>query len=264
MNVIRWGAALAVALTAAAGLIAAPSALAAGGVEVVGLAEHGAQIVAFNTSNPGGVKSIGSVKGLNGDALIGIDFRPSDHALYGVGKGGNIYKIDASTAQATKVGKLTVTIDGGYWDIDFNSAGDTLRIITDKGQNLRQGFSLTGPSGSTFKDPTLSRRNVAALGYSGSTGLGIDTGKRQIVTVNGSSGNVAGLSAANVFPSLSTASNGLDASGSTAFAVVNINHYHTLYQVNTSNGSVTKLGVFNPEGDGAVGYKHVIDLTIRR
>lgn len=265
MNVIRWGAALAVALTTAAGLMAAPSAFAAGGVEAVGLSEHGSQIVAFNTSNPGGVRAIGTVKGLNGDRLIGIDFRPSDHALYGVTRGGGIYKIDTSTALATSVGKLSIAIDGGYWDIDFNAAGDVLRIITDKGQNLHQAFGLIGPSGPTVKDPKLSRSNIAALGYTGSNrGLGIDTGKRQIVTVDGATGKVAGLGSASAFPSLSTASNGIDIAGSNAFAVVNVNHFHTLYSVNTSNGTVQKVGIFNPEGDTAVAFKHVIDLSIRR
>jgi len=271
MNIIRWGAGLAVALVAATSAGAAPSALAlpvvgvAGG-NAVGLSEHGSQIVAFDTADPEHtVRSLGAVQGLGGDHLIGIDFRPFDHLLYGVGRTGKIFAIDPGTATAKQIGSLTVAIDGGYWDIDFNSTGSTLRVITDKGQDLRQAFGTSGPTGKTVVDHVLSRRNVAALGYTDANkALGIDTGKRQVVTINPNSGAVAGLGPANALPALKTASNGLDIVGTSAFAVVNVNSLHTLYAVDTTKGTATKVGVFNPEGETAVAFKHVIDLAIRR
>jgi len=263
MNVIRWGVCF-VAVTAAA-VVAAPSALAAGADDAIGLSEHGSQLVAFNTADPGGARLLGDITGIGGDHLIGIDFRPKDHRLYGVGQNGRIYRIDAGTAHADEVGALSVGLDGGYWDIDFNAAGDSLRIVTDKGQNLHQPFGVDGPTGATVVDRDLSRRNIAALGYTGGNrALGIDTGRRQIVTIDGANGTVTGLGPADGLPRLSTASNGLDVAGDRAFAVVNIEHVHTLFAVDTADGSVHEVGAFNPEGNGASSFRHVIDLTIRR
>jgi hypothetical protein len=267
MKVIRWGAGLAMALctAAAAAVVAAPSALAASGVEAVGLAERGAQIASFNTADPSKVKVIGSVAGLDGDRLIGIDFRPKDHRLYGVSTRGRIYTLDTKTAKATEVGKLTTAIQGSYWDIDFSAAGDFLRIVTDKGQNLRQPFGANGPSGNTVKEGNLSRTPIAALGYTGSgQGLAIDTGRSQIVSIDGASGKVTPVGPTGAFGKVSTSSNGLDVQGSSAFATVNLNHYHTLFRVDPARGTVTKIGTFHPTGDGAESFRHVIDLTIRR
>lgn len=271
MNVIRWGAGVAVALTAAA-VVAAPSALAlpivsaaADGVEVIGLSERGSQIVSFNTANPSDIRMVGAFKGISTDRMIGIDYRSSDHLLYGVGKSGKIYKIDPGTAQVTKVGQLSIAIEGGYWDIDFNSSGSALRIVTDSRQNLRQAFGTSGPTGSTVKEGTVGRSNIAGLGYTDANmALGIDAKNRQIVVLDGASGKVTNLGPTNVFPTISTLSNGIDFLGSDGFATVNLNHYHTLFQVNMSNGTAQMVGQFNPTGNGAESFRHVIDLTIKR
>jgi hypothetical protein len=265
MTVIRWSVGLAAVLFATTAVVAAPAALAAGGVEAIGLAEQGSQIVSFRTSAPDEVKEIGTVRGLDGGTLIGIDFRPEDHRLYGVSNGGGIYTIDTSTAKATEVGKLSVAVHGRYWDIDFTPSGDALRIVTDRGQNLRQAFGPDGPTGPTVEDPSLSRGHIAALGYTGSgRALGIDSANDQVVQVDGGTGKVTGLGAKNAFPEISTASNGLDVVGTDAFATVNLDHRHTLFSVDTRSGAVTEMGVFNPQGGGAEGFRHVIDLTIRR
>ena len=74
--------------------------------------------------------------------------------LYGVGNGGGIYTLDTYTAVATLASKLTVSLDGMFFGVDFNPAANALRIISNTGQNLRHPFA--GPLvGQTQIDTTL-------------------------------------------------------------------------------------------------------------
>jgi hypothetical protein len=61
------------------------------------------RLVSFRECNPGRLREIGSVSGLQAPdtKLVGIDFRVQDGLLYGVGNGGGIYTLDTHTAVAT-------------------------------------------------------------------------------------------------------------------------------------------------------------------
>ena len=74
---------------------------------ILGLTED-QRLVQFRECNPGRLKEIGSVYGLQSPdtALVGIDFRVQDGQLYGVGNAGGIYTIDTYTAVATLVSQL--------------------------------------------------------------------------------------------------------------------------------------------------------------
>jgi Domain of unknown function (DUF4394) len=104
------------------------------------------RLVQFWECNPSNLYVIGSVYDLRSPdtALVGIDFRVQDGQLYGVGNGGGIYTIDPSTAQATWVSQLSVSLDGTLFGVDFNPAADRLRIISDTGQNLRHNVNAGG------------------------------------------------------------------------------------------------------------------------
>ncbi|MEQ3551317.1 DUF4394 domain-containing protein [Pseudonocardia nematodicida] len=165
------------ALTAAAAL-AAPAAMAGtdhgatkdSGLGVTGLA--GDKLVSFGTSAPGSVDVIGAVSGLEGDKyLVGIDYRVQDGLLYGVGDGGGIYEVDDSDASASKIGRLSVDLDGEYFGVDFNPAANALRVISDSGQNLRQPFA-TMPLADTVEDTALTNPATApATGTVPATGV---------------------------------------------------------------------------------------------
>ncbi len=100
-------------------------------------------LVLFDGDEPGNVKQRVSVKGLRGDDLVGIDFRPANGRLYGLGKDGNVYTIAAGTGQASRVSVLRtaggreVTPRGQSFGIDFNPTVDRLRVVSDADQNLR-------------------------------------------------------------------------------------------------------------------------------
>lgn len=160
-KILRRAALVAVALAAVAAGTVAPSAFAHDpeGLDAIGLAGNGTELVAFRTDDPGGAQDLGAISGLSTDArLIGIDYRVQNGALYGVGNAGGIYLLDDETAAATRVGQLTAVLLGTDFGVDFNPAANALRIISDNGQNLRQPFGAgDAPVGGTVSDTTLSR-----------------------------------------------------------------------------------------------------------
>lgn len=85
---------------------------------------------------------------MNGESLVGIDFRPSSQTagqqgvLYGVGDMGYIYTIRPNMAIAERGPRITadgqpVVLRGESFGIDFNPTVDRLRIVSDANQNLR-------------------------------------------------------------------------------------------------------------------------------
>ncbi len=138
---------------------AAGSAEAAGGVRCPRLAVIGLtsdqRLVAFRACKPGKVREIGAISGLGGgdSTLVGIDFRVQDGLLYGVGNGGGVYTIDATTALASFVSQLSVALDGTSFGVDFNPVANRLRIVSDSGQNLRHDVTLA--TGGTTQDSAL-------------------------------------------------------------------------------------------------------------
>jgi hypothetical protein len=106
-------------------------------VAVVGLVADGT-LICFQDDRPHREDAIGVVKGLQQDvSLLGIDYRPANNTLYGLGDAGGVYAIDTSSAAATLVSRLDKPLSGTAFGIDFNPTVDRLRVISDTGQNLR-------------------------------------------------------------------------------------------------------------------------------
>jgi hypothetical protein len=135
-------------------------------LRIIGLTSD-QRLVCFNENNPGNARTIGTISGLTGGdtMLVGIDFRVQDGNLYGVGNAGGVYRIDATTAVATFVNRLTVALNGTFFGVDFNPAADRLRVISDTGQNLRHNVN---PGGVTINDTPLS---YSAMGSPVATGV---------------------------------------------------------------------------------------------
>ena len=136
---------------------------------VVGLSAD-MQLVCFRDKRPNQARSIGSIGGLmRGDALVGIDYRVQDKQLYGVSRSGGIYRIDLAGAVATKVGNLTVMLDGSSFGVDFNPAADRLRIVSDTGQNLRHNIT----AGTTIADDPLDYPPATPVNAIGPNAMGV-------------------------------------------------------------------------------------------
>jgi hypothetical protein len=76
-----------------------------------------------------------------GEQLLGIDFRPRDGKIYGLGDTQRLYRIDPITGDADQVSPDGKTLDpqaeGDELSIDFNPRVDLVRVLTDTAQNLR-------------------------------------------------------------------------------------------------------------------------------
>jgi Domain of unknown function (DUF4394) len=90
------------------------------------------------------IKSRQPIYGLTpGEILVGIDFRPANGQLYGLGTPGGgpgaaqLYIIDTETAIAMKVGNPNAVLGGSSFGFDFNPVPDRIRVISNAGQNLR-------------------------------------------------------------------------------------------------------------------------------
>ncbi|MGL5096007.1 MAG: DUF4394 domain-containing protein, partial [Planctomycetia bacterium] len=125
-------------------------------------------LVSFDTANPGAASAPLAITGLAmGDNLVGIDFRPQNGQLYGLGYDGTdgsirLYNISVKTGVATAIGADIVPGMNGFvaadgmtavrvgvdantrFGVDINPAVDRLRIVTSNGQNFRMNPNTGG------------------------------------------------------------------------------------------------------------------------
>jgi len=98
------------------------------------------QLLKINTQSPGVSQGTISITGiLNSERLVSIDFRPATGQLYGVSNGSRVYAINLANGVATPLGSgpFTPSINGDVVGFDFNPTVDRIRLVTNKGQNLR-------------------------------------------------------------------------------------------------------------------------------
>ncbi len=106
-------------------------------LNVIGLTSDG-RLICFSENRPDNARDIGNVTGLVGDtSLVGIDFRPANGELVGLGNAGGVYAVDPASGAATKKSQLSVPMTGTSFGVDFNPTVDRLRIVSDAGENLR-------------------------------------------------------------------------------------------------------------------------------
>jgi hypothetical protein len=97
------------------------------------------ELISFDAGSASTIRSRVAISGLNaGERLVGIDFRPANNLLYGLGSASQLYIIDTATGIATRVGApLSTTLSGTEFGFDFNPTVDRIRVVSDAGQNLR-------------------------------------------------------------------------------------------------------------------------------
>jgi hypothetical protein len=220
-------------------------------------------LVIFGECNPSRPRDLGAVAGLTGgdSALIGIDYRVQNGALYGVGNGGGVYRFDVpGSPVATLVNQLTVALDPAAtaFGVDFNPAADRLRIVSDTGQNLRHNVN---DGGTTIADGTLNYIEgtppapVTALGITATAytnnDLDPDTAT-SLFDVDGTRDQVVLQSPPNGGVVAATGKLGVDASGPIGFDV-----YSTLRDGTT----LRNAGFAAIPADGTTGFYRVDLLT---
>lgn len=233
------------------------------GVPIFGVTSNG-DLVSFQSGFPGG-GLLGSVAitGVNG-AIVGIDFRPANGALYAVSSAGGIYTLDTLTGAATLSSTLSTPLQGTAFGVDFNPVADRLRIVSDTGQNLRVDVA----TGSATVDTSLAYAagdpnagvtpNVVAAAYTdnvaGATATtlytidsGTDTLNLQNPPNDGTQETVGrlGVDASNVVC--------FDFAGTEGptFAAITDGGVSTLYYVDLASGHLNSFGVV--EGASLIG-----------
>ena len=216
-------------------------------------------LLSFDSSTPGTVNSIGPVDGLQPDELLlGIDFRPANLQLYGLGSTNRLYTINTATGAAVQVGSPgAFTLGGVDFGMDFNPVPDRLRVTSDADLNLRlnpNDGTLSATDGTlayAAGDPNFGiNPNIVGSAYTNnfagaiSTVLyGIDSNLDILVTQNPPNSGVL-----NTVGFLGTATSGLvgfDISGLTGTAFASLTsgpNSSQLHTINLGTGAATLIG----------------------
>jgi hypothetical protein len=107
------------------------------GVPMLSL-RSGTELIRFHSANPAALLGTVALTGLQaGETLVGIDRRPSNGQVYGVGSTSRLYRLNVITGVATAVGGVfTPALSGTRFGIDFDPVNDRLRLVSDAEQNL--------------------------------------------------------------------------------------------------------------------------------
>lgn len=96
-------------------------------------------LISFKTNATGTLLSNVAISGMSsGASMVGIDFRPSNGRLYGVGSDNKVYTINRTTGVSTAVGSgFTSSLNGTSFGMAFNPVVDRIRVTSNNAQNLR-------------------------------------------------------------------------------------------------------------------------------
>jgi hypothetical protein len=245
----------------------------------------GSTLIAFDPLNPT-VGTSTPITGLtSGETLVGIDFRPANNLLYGLGVNattdtGTLYIISVQTGVATAVGPPLGGVgdlaSGGY-GFDFNSTVDRIRVTTDTGLNFRINPNngtvvgidtpIVGPFGITGAAYT---NNHPALG--GVTTLYTLDALADVLYIqnppNSGTQNLVGptgvgFSVFNGFdiPAGINSLGGMSPATGNGYALLTHGGITGFYTIDLSNGAATLIGTFLNGATPASGLALQLDFT---
>ena len=240
------------------------------GNEVLWLLNQANQLIKVNPSAPDKVIEQKTLTGLaKGEMLQGIDYRVAYGVLFALSDKGQLYTINTGTGALTAVGAPLPagTLQQGQFGFDFNPAADRIRVVNDKGQNLRL-HPVTAELAST--DPTLQYApddshhgktpavTAAAYTYNQqdskiTTNYAIDITAGNLLTQGTKEGTTPAVSP-NTGQLFTVGSLGLTALQQVSFDISDLSNIglvaastaaepaSTLYQIDLSSGKTKKLG----------------------
>jgi hypothetical protein len=106
---------------------------------LTGLTSTG-NLVTFDSGTPGTIGSNVAITGLlGGEVLLGIDRRPANGLLYGLGSTSRLYTINTTTGLATAVGAapFSPALGGTAFGFDFNPVPDRIRVVSTDTSDFR-------------------------------------------------------------------------------------------------------------------------------
>ena len=208
------------------------------------------KLISFNRDSAAIVRTSVAVTGLaSGESLVGIDFRPLDGVLYGVGSTGRVYRIDTTTAVATLKSTFVadaadttapyVSLTGTQFGVDFNPVADRLRVVSDTGLNLRinvdtGAVTTDGPinGGAATTAVTGSAYTNSFATTATTTLYAIDAVTDTLFTQNPPNNGTLGLPVALGVDASSVSGFDIDAVTNTGYAVFTVGGARNLYSIN--------------------------------
>ena len=213
------------------------------------VATNGSNLSRFDSGALGTVTTV-PVTGLQaGETLVGIDFRPADAQIYGIGSTSRIYRLNILTGTATQIGMAgQFTINGTAWGTDVNPLTDRIRLVSNTEQNLRLN-PVDGTLSGT--DSALNPGNVVAAAYSNNFVGATTTTLYDIDSAAGTlriqnppdSGTLVTVGSLALGTNLNEAI-GFDIAGEdgVAYATITTGGISRLYTVNLATGAATLVG----------------------
>lgn len=209
------------------------------------------QLLRLDSATPGVISATVAVSGLqSGENLLGIDFRPANGLLYGLGSSSRLYTINTATGAATQVGAAgAFTLSGTSFGFDFNPVPDRLRVVSNLGQNLRlnpNDGTLAGTDG--LLNPGTP--NVSGAGYTNSFA---GTATTTLYVIDSTTDQLLIQNPPNAGTLVAVGGLGVDANqtiafdiafpGNLGFAALQVGAGSSgLYSINLTTGAATLLG----------------------
>jgi hypothetical protein len=251
---------LSIGLASLAGTFPAPLrdiTVLARGVPMVAL--RGNELIRFHSATPGTILGSATISGLQlAEQLVGIDMRPANGQLYGIGSSSRLYHLDAFTGVATPIGSaFSVPLSGTRFGMDFNPSVDRIRLVSDAEQNVR----INPNTGAVVTPPDTALNPAATVGgaaytnnVDGATSTLLfdidatsDTLMRQGM-VSPNNGDLTAVGALGVNTSFDIAFD-ISPLDNSAFAALNVGGVSGLYTINLTTGAATLVGTI---GTGTV------------
>jgi hypothetical protein len=221
----------------------------------------------FDSSTPGTIVTSVGVSGLQaGETLLGIDRRPANGLLYGLGSTSRLYSIDTTTGAATQVGGAgAFTLSGTAFGFDFNPVVDRIRVVSNTGQDLRLNpndgtlaatdtplaFAAGDPNAAATPRVVGSAYTNNSVGASSTTLYGIDSNLDILVTQGSPNGSPVSPNSGQLFTvgalGLNTSDlTGFDISGISGIAYASLTtptgNSSQLFTINLTSGSAALVG----------------------
>ncbi len=212
-------------------------------------------LLIFNPANTSTTISK-TITGLQpGENIAGIDFRPLNGQLYGLGTSNRIYTINASSGAATMAGMLSTALSGTDFGFDFNPVVDRIRIVSNTGQNLRfnpndGALIVDGPVNPSGFAITASAYANNFAGTTATTLFNIDANTDMLYIQNPPNNGTqvaVGSLGINV-----EAMSGFDIGGTSgmAYALLSAGNMTKLYNINKTTGAASAMGNFSSTVSG--------------
>ena len=218
------------------------------------------RLVTYNRESPALMTAIAITGMQSGETVLGIDVRAGGTTpgqLYALGSTGRVYTVDTTSGVATATPALAAdpadttepftALGGASFGVDFDDATDTLRVLSDGGQNLR----INVDTGMVTTDAALSRTGVVGAAYTNafaaacrSQAYYIDTNTDELLTSSDATGGA--LTVVGPLGVDASAAGDLeiatDANGNAGYAVLVVGGVPTSYQINLQNGTAASAG----------------------